>query len=73
MSWLDTIVSKYPGWTLIGILLVLGGAAKLILKTWNRFMRHLNIGKHGCPPPHCDADDDFKEEEGNHEPSNEAP
>lgn len=24
----------------------------------NRIVRHLNIRKHGYPPPHCDADGD---------------
>ena len=44
-------------------------ATGLIFKIWNRFMRHLNIRKHGWPPPHCDADGDFKPEE---EPDEEA-
>jgi hypothetical protein len=26
----------------------------------NRILRHWNIRKHGYPPPHCDADGDFK-------------
>lgn len=26
----------------------------------NRPLRHMNIWKHGYPPPHCDADGDFK-------------
>lgn len=26
----------------------------------NRILRHWNIHKHGYPPPHCDADGDFK-------------
>ena len=29
----------------------------------NRIMRHWNIRKHGYPPPHCDADGDFKKVE----------
>ena len=29
----------------------------------NRIMRHRNIRKHGWPPPHCDADGDFKPDE----------
>lgn len=29
----------------------------------NRILRHLNIRKHGYPPPHCDADGDFREDE----------
>ena len=28
----------------------------------NRMIRHMNIRKHGWPPPHCDADGDFKED-----------
>ena len=28
----------------------------------NRVLRHWNIHKHGYPPPHCDADGDFKKE-----------
>jgi hypothetical protein len=27
----------------------------------NRILRHMNIRKHGYPPPHCDADGDFRE------------
>ena len=29
----------------------------------NRPLRHMNIRKHGWPPPHCDADGDFKSED----------
>jgi len=32
-------------------------------KAWNRLMRVINIRKHGWPPPHCDADGDFKPEQ----------
>lgn len=39
------------------------GAFSTVFRIWNRFMRHLNIRKHGWPPPHCDADGDFKPEE----------
>jgi hypothetical protein len=31
-------------------------------KTWNRLIRHLNIKACGWPPPHLDADGDFKPE-----------
>jgi hypothetical protein len=31
----------------------------LIFRCWNRFLRMLNIRKHGWPPVHCDADGDF--------------
>ena len=37
---------------------------------WARFIRHLNIRKHGWPPPHCNADGYLKEEE-EEEPENE--
>ena len=30
-------------------------------------MCHRNIYKHGYPPPHCDADGDFREEEDGEE------
>ncbi len=29
----------------------------------NRILRHWNIRKHGYPPPHCDADGDFREKD----------
>jgi aspartokinase-like uncharacterized kinase len=28
----------------------------------HRLLRSIDIRKHGWPPPHCDADGDFKEE-----------
>ena len=34
--------------------------AEVIFKTTNRIIRGFNIRKHGYPPPHCDADGDFK-------------
>jgi hypothetical protein len=34
----------------------------IVLCVPNRIMRHWNIRKHGYPPPHCDADGDFKPE-----------
>jgi hypothetical protein len=30
----------------------------------NRPLRAMNIRKHGWPPPHCDADGDFRKEGG---------
>lgn len=32
----------------------------LAFRCWNRFMRHLNVRKHGWPPAHLDADGDWK-------------
>lgn len=40
-------------------LLIFGGS--IFVQLINRVLRHLNIRKHGYPPPHCDADGDFKE------------
>lgn len=37
-------------------------AANTIGAVVNRVLRHWNIRKYGYPPPHCDADGDFKEE-----------
>ena len=51
-------------------LFMLWAICELIFKSWNRFMRHLNIRKHGWPPAHCDADGDFKPEP---EPEDESP
>jgi hypothetical protein len=33
---------------------------KVIFHCWNRMMRMLNVRKQGWPPPHCDADGDFR-------------
>lgn len=40
--------------------LILASVIKTPFWAFNRFMRHLNIRKAGWPPPHCDADGDFK-------------
>lgn len=52
-------------WTFLGSVvltsLVWGGALNFVFRCWNRFFRHRNINKHGWPPPHCDADGDYKE------------
>jgi hypothetical protein len=40
---------------------VAGVMARLCVSLPNRIMRHWNINKHGYPPPHCDADGDFKQ------------
>lgn len=38
--------------------------AILFVRLPNRFWRHRNIRAHGWPPPHCDADGDFRPDEG---------
>ena len=47
-------------WIMIG--LIVGLPLNFILKLFNRLFRHWNIRIHGYPPPHCDADGDFKKE-----------
>jgi D-alanyl-lipoteichoic acid acyltransferase DltB (MBOAT superfamily) len=47
-------------WHFVGCALLLSGGANLIFLMWNRFWRHWSIRKNGYPPPHCDADGDFK-------------
>ncbi len=42
---------------------VLTTLASMPLYAWKYLTRHLNIRKRGWPPPHCDADGDFKQEE----------
>ena len=32
----------------------------IVFRLPNRILRSRNIRKHGWPPPHCDADGDFK-------------
>lgn len=53
-------------WAWLGSFIIfyclLSGMCNLIFVVWNRFWRHWNIRKHGYPPPHCDADGDFRKE-----------
>lgn len=47
---------KYPLTSLIGFYILV----RYSFKFWKSVIRHLNIRQHGWPPPHCDADGDFK-------------
>lgn len=38
-----------------------------IANIFNRYWRHKTMQKIGYPPPHCDADGDFKPEQENDE------
>jgi hypothetical protein len=49
-------------WSYFGFLILFIMVTQTITFIWNRFWRHFNIRKHGYPPPHCDADGDFKKE-----------
>lgn len=47
----------------IGFAIILYIVLQFIFKSYNRFLRYKNIKNQGWPPPHCDADGDFKKEE----------
>ena len=49
-------------WTWLGTVLLLWIPFRLILRMWIRFMRMLSVRSKGWPPPHLDADGDFKPE-----------
>lgn len=44
-------------------LVIIQALATVLFRLPNRILRHRNINKHGYPPPHCDADGDFKKED----------
>jgi len=44
--------------------------SQMVFRICNRILRHWTLRKHGYPPPHCDADGDFKEEK---DPDDETP
>jgi hypothetical protein len=50
-------------WIFLGFSILFGSLLQFLNVIWNRFRRHWNIRKHGYPPPHCDADGDFKDNE----------
>ena len=51
-------------WLTFFLALILLGIIESIGKYLiNRPLRHRNIRLHGYPPPHCDADGDFKEDD----------
>lgn len=52
-------------WRVIRCLIIMALVGGLIWKAFNRFLRHLNIRKHGWPPSHLDADGDFEQKEEN--------
>lgn len=60
---LDTIYSSF--WNFLGFLIILYLILHYMFISWNRFLRHLNIRKHGYPPPHCDSDGDHVKTEDN--------
>jgi len=61
MEFLKFILSDF--WVFVGFFILFGMPFSFLAFCWNRFFRHLNIRKHGYPPPHCDADGDFRKDE----------
>lgn len=52
-------VAGYFGVYLVAV--IIGTITTFLFRSWNRFLRHLNIRKCGWPPAHCDADGDLKQ------------
>lgn len=48
-------------WHFTGCLILIVLLCNFVSIIWNRFWRHINIMIRGYPPPHCDADGDFRE------------
>lgn len=46
-------------WIWVGFCIASGAVLEFLWKCWNRFLRHLNVRKHGWPPEHLDADGDW--------------
>jgi hypothetical protein len=61
MKLLEFILSNF--WVFFGFWILISVFLDFTIKLVNRVLRHYNIRKHGYPPPHCDADGDFKEED----------
>lgn len=55
-------MSGSPWLSFFLVLIIAGGFRFIFAMLINRPLRHMNIRKHGWPPPHCDADGDFKPE-----------
>lgn len=47
-------------WTWLGFTWILYILTKFLGFVINRILRYRNIRKYGYPPPHCDADGDFR-------------
>lgn len=49
-------------WPFVGVCILIWMSFNFLFLLWNRWLRSRNIREHGYPPPHCDADGDFKKE-----------
>jgi hypothetical protein len=59
VTW-QQVVSENPYLTFFLIIFSGCGLLNFMMLCWNRFLRCMNIRKHGWPPVHCDADGDFR-------------
>lgn len=57
-EFLDIIFRSF--WTWLGFTWILYILTHFLGAIINRTLRHRNIRKYGYPPPHCDADGDFR-------------
>ena len=64
-------MGEHPFLTFFLASLVLSAFYGVVIKLPNIIMRHANIRKHGYPPPHCDADGDFRPEPDDNEDEDE--
>lgn len=65
MDWLVKLIELVLSgfWPWLGFCFIGGAIIDVAAKCWSRFLRHLNVRKHGWPPSHLDADGDWKNEE----------
>lgn len=49
-------------WVWLGVAAFIDIVLSVLLKAYSRTMRCLMVRKHGWPPPHLDADGDWKPE-----------
>lgn len=56
-------------WLLFGLAVLFYWMVTIL---WSRFMRHLNVRSKGWPPPHLDADGDFKPKDQDNEDDDES-
>ena len=54
-------VTEHPILSFLTVVTVIFIPTQSLLVAWSRFIRCLNIRKHGWPPSHCDADGDLVE------------
>lgn len=59
-SFLELEIASHPVLLLLTIYILCRMLCHYGFLFYNRTLRHFNIRKHGYPPPHCDADGDFK-------------